>query len=926
MPPTRDAKETTSLPIPTGTVTFLFTDIEGSTHRWDAHHEAMKAAVARHDALMRSAMETHWGHVFKTVGDAFCVAFWRPEDAIGAALDAQRAFSGEDFSPVDGLRVRMALHTGTADEREGDYFGPAVNRVARLLGIAHGGQVLVSGTASDLLQGIMPPQSSLRDLGPHMLRDLSRPEQVYQLVATGLPETFPPLRSLDVLPNNLPRQPTNFVGRDEELTDIRLLITKSQLVTIVGTGGIGKTRAALQIGADLLDGFSDGVWFVDLAPVAGPEYVVLEIASILNLQPQHDRALLDQVRLYLRNKCLLLILDNCEHVVAEASRVVATILKECAQVKVVKTSREGLNVQGEQVYRMPSLSVPPLDEQPSAEEALRHNAVALFVARASAADSRFVFTDDKAAIVADICRRLDGIALAIELAAARVTILSVNQLSQRLDERFRLLTGGDRTALPRQQTMRAAIEWSYELLADEEKTLFRRLSIFQGGWTLEASAAVCSDETLDEFAILEKLSSLASKSLVVVEFKAESQRYRLLESLRQYGLERLKQRAEFDVLARRHAEYFAQYGRQVGSSWDTISEVVWLAQIDADLDNIRAALEWSLGQRNSPMLGAVLAESLWAFWMSRGVQEGRRWLETAQSAADPATDPALNVAIGLAMTRIMYDLTPRKEWIPVTERALTAARALGDERLLLRAIFYYGEALVQRNRPDEAEPVLTESLELARRLGDRYRSSTILQVLGELSRKRGQLGRARELMSQALQLNEATPALRNRALALLAFAYLERLEGNLGRAIELVQEAQRILRLIKDRSVMVRSEYELAFYHLELGQLSEARAQARLALKAGYEERFLTWTPFAIEALGSLAVRQGAFELGARLIGYAEAALLQSGLERDAHAQNDLSGLIQPLRNHFGADQLAKLMEEGAAWSEDQAVEEALKV
>jgi predicted ATPase/class 3 adenylate cyclase len=928
MPRGSGAKEKRRKPVsfPTGTVAFLFSDIEGSSQRWESHRQNMDAALKQHDVLMRFAMEAHGGRVFKTVGDAFCVAFARVSDAAAASIDAQRALGAQSFSAVKGLRVRMGLHAGEASERNGDYFGPVVNRVARLMSIGHGGQVLVSAAAAELLQGTMPPQSRLHDLGQHMLRDLSHCEHVYQLVASGLPDSFPPLRSLDILPNNLPRQPTSFVGRDEELAELKALLAKSQVVTIMGTGGVGKTRAALQIGADLLDGSGDGVWFVDLARVSGPEYVVPEIASVFNLQPQQGRSPLDQMLLYLRRKRLLLILDNCEHVVAEASKVVVAILRDCAQVKVIATSREALNVHGEQVYRMPSLSVPLPNEQPCAEGAMRYSAVALFVARASAADAQFVFDDNKAASVISICRRLDGIALAIELAAARVIILNVNQLSQHLEDGFSLLTGGDRTALPRQQTMRATIEWSYELLSDEEKTLFCRLSIFHGGWMLEAAAAVCSDKTLDEFAILEKLSSLASKSLVVVEINAESQRYRLLESLRQYALEALQRRGEFDILARRHAEYFSQYGRQLGATYNSMPELVWHAQIEAELDNIRAALDWSLGQRNNPMLGAALAESLWVFWAGRNVREGKRWMEAAQSAVDLAANPALNVAIGLAMIRIMASVTSRKERVPATERVLTTARALGDEKLLARAILYHGEALVTQNRLDEAEPFLMEALEVARRVDDRLGTGDVLQTLGELYRKRDQLDRAREVLLQALQLYGATFMGRNRMLALFELAYVAKLNGDLARAIGLAGEAHNLSSLLGDRGVGAMVDNDLAHYHIDLAELDEARLYARSALKACFEERLSTWTPLAIETLGGIAARQGAWEQGARLIGYAAVAMGPTGLNRDAHEQKDLDVLTQPVRDHFSADQLKMLLAEGAAMTEDQAVEEALKV
>ncbi|MDQ6780637.1 MAG: tetratricopeptide repeat protein, partial [Candidatus Eremiobacteraeota bacterium] len=707
--------------------------------------------------------------------------------------------------------------------------------------------------------------------------------------------------------------------------EIRALLVKSQLVTIVGTGGVGKTRAALQIGADLLDASGDGVWFVDFAPISGAEYVVPEIALALNIQPQKERSLLDQIRLYLRTKRLLLIFDNCEHVVGEVSRAVAAILKEASQIKVLATSREGLNTHGEQVYRMPSLGVPPEHDQLTAEEALQHSAVALFVARATAADARFSFSDDKAAIVSGICRRLDGIALAIELAAPRVAILSVQQLSQRLDERFRLLTGGDRAALPRQQTMRAAIEWSYELLSEEEKTLFRRLSIFQGGWTLEASVAVCSDESLDEFSILETLSSLANKSLVVVELDAESQRYRLLESLRQYGLERLKQGGGFEALAPRHAEYFGRFAQQLNSTWMNTPEPIWIARCRAEIDNIRVALEWSLVQRNNSLLGARLAVDLWILWMTSNAQEGMRWLEMAKSVIEPAREPGLNVELGLALSRLMF-VTPRAQWLVTTERTLKAARAHGDEALLARAVFYHGETLVLQNQLDEAEPFLVESLELARRLGYRVRIATAYQMLGQLYRKRGRFDRARDFSSQGLQLWERGGIGRNRTIALVELSYLEKLEGNLSRAIELAQEAALASAQLADRDTAARADNQLALYHLELGDLDQARSFARAGLAKIYDQRFSNDIPFCVELLIGVAVRQDDWVRAARLLGYAMAATEQIGRTRDPQEQADFEWITQPLREHYDEVQLAKLAAEGAAWSEDEAVEEARKI
>ncbi|MGI8737396.1 MAG: adenylate/guanylate cyclase domain-containing protein [Candidatus Eremiobacter antarcticus] len=910
--------------MPTGTVTFLFTDIEGSTQRWEAHRAEMEQAVAHHDKLLRTAMTKHNGFVFKTVGDAFCVAFNHPQDAVAAAIGVQRALQSKDFSSVDGLRARMAIHTGTAHERDADYFGPTVNRVARLLAIGHGGQVLVSGTATDLLQGSLPEHTSLRDLGQHQLRDLAFPEQVYQLVNPEFAEIFPPLRSLDALPNNLPRQATAFIGREEELADIKTLLDKSQIVTLLGTGGVGKTRTALQVGADLLDGSGDGVWFVDLAQVTTADYVVAAVASIFKIQAQPNRELLDDLCAHLKNKRLLLILDNCEHVVAAAARVVTAIVKDCPRVAVLATSREGLNVHGEQVYRMPSLSVPAPTSALSATEAITHGAIALFVARASALDAQFSFTDDKAPIVADICRRLDGIALAIELAAARVTILNLKQLSQRLDERFRLLTGGDRTALPRQQTMRAAIDWSYELLSDDERTIFRRLSIFQGGWTLEALGDICSDDVLDEFAIFDILSSLVNKSLVTVEFDAEKQRYRLLESLRQYGLERLRKQGEFGAVARRHARYYAEYSQQAADKWQVIPDVAWIDFIEDELENLRVALQWCLDQGNDPHLGAQIAEHLWAYWFGRSVQEGRRWLQLARASVTPEGDPALSVAIDLALSRVLINIS----WSATQaacERALAGARALDEPRLLARALYYTGEAHVFANRLEEAEAPLVEARDLARQLGDHYREAAAMQMLGRLYAQQKRFVAAREHMAASMRFYEKRGADRNRAIALMNLAGLERAAGEAPRAIVLGREAVEMARTLRDGTLETIALSSIAVCLLLAGRYEEARTSARAAIEFIRNSRIGSEFYPALQSCVAFATRDQKFETAARIFGYAQQAS-SDRLPENAFLGLDAAWLLQPLREKLAEERLQSLMAEGAAWSEEQGLEEAFLV
>ena len=484
--------------LPTGTVIFLFTDIEGSTRLWEEHPDAMRLALERHDTLLTAAIETNNGRVFKTVGDAFCAVFSTATDALDAAIQVQLNLRNLQPSAVTSdlpLKVRLALHVGAAELRDADYFGPTVNRVARLLSVGHGGQILLSGAVQELVRDDLPPGVSLRDLGQHRLRDLQRAEHVYQVVHTELPADFPPLRSLNELPNNLPQQMTSFIGREKEIAEIRQMLATSRLVTLTGAGGTGKTRLSLQVAAEVMGEFPDGVWLVEFASLADPGLVPQTVATALSVREEPGRPIIQTLVDHLKAKTLLIVLDNCEHLLSASAQLTETLLRSCTHVRILASSREGLGIVGEHTYRVPSLTVPDPRQMLPIEKLSQYEAVKLFIDRALMVQPAFAVNNQNAPAVAHICHRLDGIPLAIELAAARVKAMSVEQISQRLNDRFRLLTGGSRTALPRQQTLRALIDWSYDLLSDKEKTLLRRLSVFAGGWTLEAAEKVCSDVT-----------------------------------------------------------------------------------------------------------------------------------------------------------------------------------------------------------------------------------------------------------------------------------------------------------------------------------------------------------------------------------------------------------------------------------------------
>ena len=529
--------------MPSGRLAFFFTDIEGSTSRWERFPDAMKDALLLHDGIVRDAIERNGGRVFKTVGDAFCAVFETVPAAISAALDVQRGLAGSAFEAVDGLAVRVAIHVGRAEERDGDYFGATVNRVARVLAIAHGGQIVVTKAVCDDVSDDAL-ESRFVDLGEHRLRDLKQPERIAQVVADGVRRDFPELRSLGTFTNNLPLQLTELIGRRVEIDEIRTMLLVNRLVTVTGTGGVGKTRVALAVGAELVERYPDGVWFVDLAPLREATFVVSAFGVAIGLRGAAEDVA--SLIAHLRFKQTLLVVDNCEHVVGVVANVVTDVLRACGAVTILATSRERLNVAGESTYGLPSLAVPPPD---TTTDLMHYDAYAFFIDRAAVAYASNSVSEADRLLVGTICRRLDGIPFAIELAAARTRVLTPRQIVARLDERLRLLTSADRTVPPRQQTIRALIDWTYDSLSDDERVLFARLAIFAGGWTLEAAEAVCADASLPPSAIVDVLGSLVEKSLVHPDLATDRMRFDMHETTKAYAFEKLDARGERRAMA-----------------------------------------------------------------------------------------------------------------------------------------------------------------------------------------------------------------------------------------------------------------------------------------------------------------------------------------------------------------------------------------
>ena len=738
--------------LPTGTVTFLFTDIEGSTKLWEAHAEMMRAALARHDVLMREAIVGANGFVFKTMGDAFCAAFAMAPHAVSAALMGQAALNAEPWPKETPIKVRMALHTGAVESQDGDYFGPALNRVARLLSTGHGGQILLSQTTYNLVRDTLPDAVSVHELGSHQLKDLARAEQVYQLQRPGLPSDFPPIKSLSTHPNNLPQQLTSFIGREREIAEIEALLVKAWMLTLTGSGGSGKTRLCLQVAADSLEQFPDGAWFVELAPLADPVLVPQTVASVLGLKEEPGKPITQTLTEHLKRKRLLLLLDNCEHLLDPCAKVADALVRQCPGVQILVSSREALGVAGEQTYRVPSLSLPDRKKVQTPTTLSQFESVQLFIARALLVRPNFQVTNQNAPAVASLCWHLDGIPLAIELAAARVRTLSVDEIDAKLDQRFRLLTGGSRTALPRQQTLRSLIDWSYDLLHEREKLLLQRLSVFAGGWTLAAAEQVCVGEGMEDWEVLDLLTSLADKSLVVAEEKDGHSRYRLLETVRQYARERLLEGEGGKAVRERHRDTFLALVEEAEPKLLGAEQAEWLQRLEEEHENLRAALDWSVAEAGSAG-GLRLCGALLRFWATRGhLSEGREWCVRVlgKAGSEERTQQrakALNVAGVLAYYQGDYHAARARY-----EESLAILRQLGDRKGTASALNNLGNVTGEQGDNSAARALHEESLAIRRELGDRSGIATSLGNLGIVACDRGDFASARARHEECLAI------------------------------------------------------------------------------------------------------------------------------------------------------------------------------
>ena len=711
----------------TETLAFLFTDIEGSTALLGRlGEEAYAHVLAGHGAIIRSALAAHGGKEVGTQGDGFFAVFSSPRACVLAVIEMQRSLAARGWPRGEQVRVRMGVHVGEAYETAAGPVGLDVHRGARVAAVAHGGQVVFSAAACALVRGSLPPGVSLRDLGRHRLKDLGLPEHVFQLDADGLVREFPPLRSLDnpELPNNLPSDLSSFVGRKAELEEVRALVESNRLVTLAGAGGSGKTRLALQVAAELLDGSGEGAWFVDLSLVTDPEAVAGSVLSALGARRTVDRPPLEHLVDLLRTQRVLVVLDNCEHLVDACAKVADLVRRSCSAVHVLATSREPLGTDGEHVYRLRPLSLPAAGAD-RVEALAGSEAVQLFVERARARDGSLDLGDADAALVGSICRRLDGVPFAIELAAARLSTMSLVDLNDRLDQRFRLLTGGSRTAVARQRTLQATVDWSYDLLGQREQQVLGLLSVFSGSFDLAAAEAVCAPAVASVFEVADAVGSLVSKSLVSAERSSGTLRYRLLETMRQYGADQLVRtggEAAVGDVRSAHALYYLKLAEEAAPELLGQGQATWLRRLDPDWDNLRTALEYlSAEGRSQDVLR--LGAALWRFFASRGYLEPIALLEAALERSDDVPDGVRGRGLLATGTLVSFLLGEHLRGealaaIELSDQAVHVARRTGDQRLLAESLGLGCACEAFVGGSERATELGRESLAIARDLGD----------------------------------------------------------------------------------------------------------------------------------------------------------------------------------------------------------------
>lgn len=941
--------------IPSGTVTFLFTDIEGSTKLAQQYPDAAPGLMARHNEILELSIRSRGGYIFLIVGDAFCAAFHSAGEALHAALDAQKCLFEEAWTPAP-VKVRMGIHTGDAQAgSDGQYSGyTTLALTQRIMSAGHGGQVLLSGAARELVRDSLPEDVDLVDLGEKRLKDLLRPERIYQVNISGLPASFPPLKTLDVFPNNLPIQLTSFIGREKEISEVKQELSEHRLVTLTGSGGTGKTRLSLQVAAEQLEIFSHGVWFVELAPLTDPELISRTILSTMGLIEQRKKNSADVLKEYLQSRQILILLDNCEHLIDACARLVNELLSAAPGLKILASSREALGVGGEVTYPVPSLELPDIKHLPLIEQLSQYEAVRLFIDRVLLVAPHFVVDRENAPHIAQICYRLDGIPLALELAAARVKVLSVEQISARLNDRFRLLTGGSRTALPRQQTLRALIDWSFDLLTENERLLLCRLSVFAGGWTLEAAEVICAGEEIQFYDVLELLTQLLNKSLVVMVGQTESRetRYRMLETIRQYAQEKLLKAGNSENIHDNHLAYFVKLVKQAEPELYRSNQIFWLDRLEEELDNLRLALEWA--RTRDVKAGLQLVTLPVFFWEIRtNIPEWESWLSRfleRYAEADSLRARGLIIHAhllgmtnglkkaetlanqSLALSRAISDrymeayslwglgsiLTLQgnmEQGIPIVEQSLAIYRSIGDP---------LGQAIAARwlslktNDPQYSKSLLLDSLRISREVGNLSGIAVSLNLLADKAIRVGDFPPAMAWLEEAKTLHHQLGDQTSEASVLENYGKIFYWQGDYGRSCASYEEAIKLYEKVGILPTWVQAH--IAYSELRLGNPSKAKELFESCILQFQKANIGTGLVFAIEGLASLYTVQRQLERATRLFAWADVQRARGGDHRPPVEQGSVERDLELIRSQLEDEEFNSIWSQGCGMTLEEAI------
>jgi predicted ATPase/class 3 adenylate cyclase len=951
--------------LPRGTVTFLFTDLEGSTLLLASLGAEYAGLLEDCRTLLRDAIRYHGGQEVDTQGDALSAVFSRATDAVTAAVAVQQAVAARTWLGGADVRMRIGLHSGEPMLAAGGYVGMDVHRAARICQAAHGGQIVISQTTRDLVADSLPNGVAIHDLGEYQLKDLARPLRLHQITVPGLPTVFAALRASSVRTDNLPVQLMAFIGRERELAAVTHLLASHRLVTLTGAGGAGKSRLAIEAAAQLVPAFRDGVWLIELAPLSDAAMLPQAVAVTVAVQEQPGRALTETLADVLQSRSLLLVLDNCEHLVSPCAALVERLLKACPRLQVLATSRETLNIEAEITYHVPSLSAPNPAHLHALEQLLEYDAVLLFLDRATRTAPTFALTEQNARAVAEVCAHLDGMPLAIELAAARLKVLSVEQIASRLHDRFRLLTEGTRTSPPRHGTLLAAMDWSYQLLSQREQRLLRRLAAFAGGFTLEAAEQICTGDGLAPGDVLDLLSALVEKSLVLTLQRNGTPRYGMLETVREYSLTKLRESSEESAVRRRHRDWWIAFLEHAEAELYGPQQKVWFNRLDEEHDNFRAALRWCLEQREVEA-GIRLVGAMGWFWYLRGFpSEGRSLLKNVLSM--PAVVPkavrakALNRAGLLAQHQGDYaeavalceegrDLATAAAdiregsvalhvlgniaWQPhadyrrareLFEQQLQLARDSSDRWMEAMALHNLGRVSWRQGDYAEAQRLLETTQSIFAAIGDAPNGTAwALHSLGLVARSRGDYARATEYHARCLELFRELGQRAHYALAVNNLGVLARHQGNYARATALGEESLELFKEIGDKAGVALAQYGLGQAALLQGQVDRAERYCRDSLTVRHELADRRAIAESIEGVAAVAAARHHGERAAILYAAAEALREQLGAPVPGADRAEYDRTIAALRGWHGEEGFVAAWSRGRVMSEGDAVAYAL--